>query len=187
MSPNAYLEWNSEIGLLEGFDGENNEPVMTLTYSDFEEYLFESITPSMYHWMTTFVLTNHTKDDLRDIEMGDSLSEDLISGAVNAYFEEPINFRISLHEETLQNLRTAHNLAEAKETAAMNWILDDNGPFDPTSPIYHEMCEFVRGMVEKYRVKRERLANELAEEEQWRGGHEAGASDDEMDFEMITE
>jgi hypothetical protein len=182
MSPNAYLEWNSETGLLEGFDGESDEPVMTLTYSDFEEHLSECITPSMYHWMTTFILTNHTKDDLRDIEMGDGLSEDLISSAVNSYFDEPINARITLHEETLQNLRTAHGLAEAKETAAMNWILDDNGPFDPTSPIYHETCEFVRGMVEKYRVKRERLAGELCEEEQWRGGHEAG----EEDFDIIT-
>ena len=184
MSPNSFLQWNSETGLLEGFDGESVVPVQTLTYSDFEDFTGESITPSMYHWFTSYIITNHTKDDLRDIECGDGLSEDLLSEAVDAYFEEPINDRIELHEQTLANIRTAHALADAKETAAMNWILEDDLPFDPTSPIYSETCDFVRGLVEKYRVKRERLAREIDEEEQWRGGHEAGASDDDTDIVM---
>ena len=184
MSPNAFLQWNSESGLLEGFDGESVVPVMTLTYSDFERYLGDSITPSMYHWFTTYIIANHTKDDLRDIECGDGISEELIEEAVDSYFDEPINDRIELHEQTLGNLRRAHAIAESKETAAMNWILDDDIPFDKTSPIYSETCDFVRGLVEKYRLKSERLAHEIHEEEQWRGGHEAGASDDEIDIVM---
>ena len=186
MSPNSFLQWNSESGLLEGFDGESVAPVMTLTYSDFETFTGESITPSMYHWMTSYIITNHTKDDLRDIECGDGFSDDLLSEAVDAYFEEPINDRIELHEQTLGNLRAAH--ADSKETAAMNWILEDDLPFDPTSPIYSDTCDFVRSLVEKYRVKRERLAQEIDEEEQWRGGHEAGAEDIVMeDFDQMEE
>jgi hypothetical protein len=46
------------------------------------------------------------------------------------------------------------------------------------------MCDFVRSLVEKYRVRSERLSAELHEEEQWRGGHEAGASDMETDIVM---
>jgi hypothetical protein len=184
MSPNAFLQWNSESGLLEGFDGESVVPVMTLTYSDFETFTGESITPSMYHWFTSYIITNHTKDDLRDIECGDGFSEDLLSEAVDAYFEEPINDRIELHEQTLANLQRSHAVADAKETAAMNWILENNSPFDPSSPIYGETCDFVRGLVEKYRVKRERLAAEIHEEEQWRGGHEAGAEDEDTDIVM---
>lgn len=175
MSPNSFIQWNSDTGLLEGFDGENSEPVMTLTYADFEEYTGESISPSMYHWMTTYIIANHTKNDLRDIEMGDGFSEDLISAAVESYFNEPLNDRIELHEQTLGNLARARDLAEAKEGAAMDWILDDEIPFDNTSPIYSETCDFVRGLIDKYRVKRERLAQELHEEEQWRGGYEADA------------
>jgi len=178
MSPNSFLQWNSESGLLEGFDGESVVPVMTLTYTDFETFTGESITPSMYHWFTSYIITNHTKDDMRDIECGDGLNEDFLEEAVNMYFEEPINDRIELHEQTLANLRRSHAVADSKETAAMNWILENNSPFDPTSPIYSETCDFVRGLVEKYRVKRERLAAEIHEEEQWRGGHEAGAEDE---------
>jgi hypothetical protein len=184
MSPNAFLQWNSESGLLEAFDGESVVPATTLTYSVFEEYLGEFITPSMYHWFTTYIIANHTKDDLWDIERGDGISEDLISAAVDSYFEEPINDRIELHEQTLGNLRRAHAIAEAKEFAAMNWILENNSPFDPTSPIYDETCDFVRGLVEKYRLKSQRLAQEIHEEELWRGGHEAGASDNEIDIVM---
>jgi hypothetical protein len=184
MSPNSFLMWNSDSGLLEGFDGENAEAVMTLSYSNFEEYMDESITPSMYHWMTTYIITHHTKDDLWDIARGDGISEDLISDAVHSYFEEPINDRIELHEQTIGNLKSALAIANAKESAAMNWILTDDDPFDRTSPIYKEMCDFVRSLVEKYRVRSERLAAELHEEEQWRGGHEAGASDMETDIIM---
>jgi hypothetical protein len=184
MSPNSFLQWNAESGLLEGFDGESVVPVSTLTYSDFEEYTVGAITPSMYHWMTSYIITNHTKDDLRDIECGDGFSEPLLSEAVDMYFEEPLNDRIELHEQTLQKLRDTHALAEAKESAAMNWILEDDSPFDPTSPIYTETCDFVRGLVEKYRIRRERLAGEIREEEQWPGWNEADASDDDTDIVM---
>jgi hypothetical protein len=56
-------------------------------YSDFERYIGEAITPSMYHFMSQYPGTN--------------------AEAVQAYFDLPLSVRISMHEQTLANLRAA--------------------------------------------------------------------------------
>jgi len=56
-------------------------------YSDFERYIGEAITPSMYHFMSQWPGTN--------------------AEAVQAYFDLPLSVRISMHEQTLANLRAA--------------------------------------------------------------------------------
>jgi hypothetical protein len=147
------------------------------TYSEFEDYLNESITPSMYHFMATYVLEKFTKDDLWEIQGGDYCTGDLESFAIDAYFDLPISERITMHEQELVNLRAAKRTAEDKESAAIEAMLQENKPFDHTSPIDKEYCDFMRGIIDKNRSTIVRLENEIHEEEQWTGGHEEGASD----------
>jgi hypothetical protein len=182
MSPNAYVCFNSE-GLLVGYQGEHEheEPVFTWTYAEFEEYLNECITPSMYHYMANYVRNEITKDELYEIQGDDYCTGELEANAVDAYYDLPLNERIEMHEQTLVNLRAAKRRAEAKESAAIDAMLEENKPFDETSPISHEYAEFMRGLIEKNRAKVDRLEREIHEEEQWRGGHEEGESDLETD------
>jgi len=179
MSPNAYIAFNAD-GLLCGYPGEaeHEEPCFTWTYSEFEEYLNEYITPSMYHFMAGFVSENINKGELYEIQGGDYCTGDLEAAAVDAYFAVPINERITMHEQELVNLRAALRLAEAKESAAIDAMLEENKPFDDSSPISHEYAEFMRGIIAKNRKSIERLEREIHEEEQWIGGHEEGAEDD---------
>jgi hypothetical protein len=182
MSPNAYVCFNSE-GLLVGYQGEaiHEEPVFTWTYAEFEEYLNECITPSMYNFMAGYVRNEITKDELYEIQGGDYCCGDLEANAVDAYYELPINDRIEMHEQTLVNLRAAKRRAEAKESAAIDAMLEENKPFDNSSPIATEYCDFMRSIIEKNRQAIDRLEREIHEEEHWRGGHEEGESDLEND------
>ena len=176
MSPNAYVCYDAD-GLLCGYQGEaiHEEPCFTWTYAEFEEYLDECITPSMYHFMTGYVSENITKDELYEIQGGDYCTGDLEAAAVDAYFAQPISERIIMHEQELVNLRAALRRAEAKESAAIDAMLTENKPFDDSSPIANEYAEFMRGIIDQNRKAINRLEDEIHEEEQWRGGHEADA------------
>ena len=178
MSPNAYIAFNKD-GILCGYQGEyeGEEPVFIWTYSTFEEYLNECITPSMYHFMASYVRNEITKDELYEIQGGDYGTGDLEAAAVDAYFDLPINERITMHEQELVNLRADKRRAEAKESAAIDAMLEEHKPFDETSPIDKEYSDFMRSIIAKNRKAIDRLENEIHEEEQWRGGHEEGESD----------
>jgi len=145
MSPNAYIAFNKD-GILCGYPGEaeREEPCFTWTYAEFEQYLNEYITPSMYHFMASYVEENMTKDELWEIQGGDYCPGDLESAAIDA-------------------------------------MLEENRPFDDSSPIAHEYAEFMRGLIAKNRKAISRLEREIHEEEQWIGGHEEGASDMEQE------
>lgn len=72
------------------YDGDNL--VHTWTYSCFEKYTGEAVTPSMYFWMASYVCRNY---------MGvPSIDEE----AVNAYFNLPLVERIKLHAKMLKTL-----------------------------------------------------------------------------------
>lgn len=182
MSPNAYVLFN-EQGLLCGYQGEAlvEEPVFVWTYSVFEDLVHESITPSMYNCMADYVANELTKEELYEIQGGDYCPGGVEEAAIDAYFDMPLNDRIEMHEQTLVNLRAAKRRAEAKESAAIDAMLEENRPFDNSSPINQEYCDFMRGLIERERANADRLDNEIHEEEQWRGGHEEGASDLETD------
>lgn len=177
MSPNAYVCFND--GLLRGYQGEEDgeSAVFTWTYAAFEQYICESITPSMYRFMAEYVRENISKDDLYEIQGGDYRPGDIEEDAVHAYFELHINTKIVLHTQTLKDLRNKKNLAEAKEMAAIDALLDEDEPFGADSPINEEYIAFMKGLVINNRTKADRLENEIHEEEQWRGGHEQGAED----------
>jgi len=178
MSPNAYVCFKN--GLLCGYPGEEEvEPAsFTWTYDDFEQHLGESITPSMYRFMAEYVNDNISKEELYEIQGGDYCPGDLEEEAVNTYFELPINQRIALHEQMLGDLRNKKKIAEAKEMAAIDAMLDEHNPFGEDSPINHEYTEFLNGLITENRKKIDRLEREIYEEEQWRGGHEEGAEND---------
>jgi hypothetical protein len=182
MSPNSHVCFN-DAGLLCGYQGEyeGEEPVFTWTYSEFEEYINESITPSMYHFMANYVRDEISKEELYEIQGGDYCTGRLEEEAIDAYFDLPINERITMHEQQLVNLRAALRRAEAKESAAIDAMLTENRPFDDTSPISREYADFMRGLITTNRATADRLADEIHEEEQWRGGHEAGQSDTEQE------
>ena len=182
MSPNSSVCFNSK-GLLCGYQGEyeDEEPVFTWTYAEFEEHLNECITPSMYNYMANYVRNEITKEELYEIQGGDYCTGALEEAAVDAYFDLSLNERITMHEQELVNLRAAKRLAEAKESAAIDAMLTENRPFDDSSPIALEYTVFMRGLIIKNRAKADRLENEIHEEEQWRGGHEEGESDLDTD------
>ena len=179
MSPNSYLAFN-DVGLLCGYQGEyeGEDPVFTWTCAEFEEYLNESVTPSMYHFMASYVDHEFTKDELYEIQGGDYCTGDLEAEAVDAYFALPINERIRMHEQELVNLRASKRRAEARESAAIDAMLEEHRPFDDTSPIALDYADCMRAIITRERKNIDRLTDEIHEEEQWRGGHEEGAEND---------
>ena len=82
-------------------------------------------------------------------------------------------------EQALVNLRAAKRLAEARESAAIDAMLEEHRPFDDTSPISRDYADFMRGIIAKEHAAIDRLEHELHAEEQWRGGHEEGAENDD--------
>ena len=175
MSPNAYVSFTD--GLLCGYPGEEEVETasFTWTYEEFEEHTGESITPSMYRFMTEYVNENISKEELYEIQGGSYCPGDIEENAVNAYFDMPINQRIALHEQVLTELRNEKAIAEAKEAAAIDALLDDTTPFGTDSPINHEYIVFINGLVIENRKKADLFETQIHEEEQWRGGHEEGA------------
>lgn len=114
----------------------------------------ESITPSMFKFMVEYCERRVEED------------------AVDAYFDLPIKKKIEMHRQTLKELYAKKELAEEREAAAMDAMLDDVKPFSGKSPIAKEYAEFMTGIVNQSRKDIERLEREIHEEEQWRGGHE---------------
>jgi hypothetical protein len=163
-----HLEFSDASGLLMAISDDASEnPIKVWTYTDFEKSARESITPSMYEYMALYVLnalSGGTESELENSHIEDD--------AVFDYFNVPWNERLEMHIQTLENLRRQLVIAEGKEKAATDWMLKDDNP----GLIHTEVCDFVRGLVVKYRCLSERLENEIQEEEQWRGGWEDGAS-----------
>lgn len=173
MSPNAYVCFGSN-GLLYGYPGEeeNETPVFTWTYNDFEDYLHDCITPSMYEFMASYVQENISKEELYEIQGGDYCTGQLEEDAVDAYFDLPTLQKLNMHKTKLEELKNRKKTAEAKHVAAVSM------PFDDTSPISREYKDFVHGLIDKTQKQIERFDLEIREEEQWRGGYEDGAEND---------
>jgi hypothetical protein len=179
MSPSAHIAYNAE-GLLCGYPGEEpgEAPTFVWTYSTFEKFLDECVTPSMYHSMAAHVADYISKDDLWDIQGDEYCAGDLEAAAVDAYFNLPINDRITRHEQEIVNIQAEKRLVEARESAAIDAMLEENKPFGNSSPISEDYSRFMRELIAKSRETINRLECELHEESQWRGGHEAGAEND---------
>lgn len=90
----------------------------TWTYSVFEEFLNESITPSMYKWMADYV---ESSIDWTTFQPLGYRPGPLESDAVDAYFEVPIIERINMHERMMRNLTTRLRY-EAHDHKAVDYI-----------------------------------------------------------------
>lgn len=142
-------DFNDEGLLCEWRDG---KPVYKWTYSTFEEYTGESISPSMYEYMANYVL-NHIE------------SENPESDAVDSYYALSEAERYLLSEQMLVKLNVRKNVADSKVSAAFDALMDESRPFDETSPIAHEYVVFMRGLVQKYSLEAHKLADLISEEE----------------------
>jgi hypothetical protein len=137
----------------------------------------------MYDYMIRYVYENMTKERLYDIE-GDSYDGDIDNDAVYAYYTAPCLERQSIHDTMMVHLEKKIAETAAKLTAATSL---PEFPFDPSSPLYTEVQTFWSNLAKDLSRKLEALQRELHEEEQWRGGWEAGSSQmgdpmyDEMD------
>jgi hypothetical protein len=177
MSPNSYVAWCDESNLLCGYDGESSEPVLKWTYSEFEYYNGEAVTPSMYEFLAGYVMNNITKEQLYEIQGGDYCSGDLEEEAVNVYYDLPILDRIELHNQMMTNLKNESKRYEDKMNAFIDAVLDEDCPFDPTSPIYTDYNAWLRSQKIKWEKKWEDVQNQLCEESFWSSGAEDGAGD----------
>lgn len=160
----------NEDGILCAYEGDM--VVFKWTYNVFEDYAEEVLTPSMYHFMANHLMCNLNEDVSIDYCPGYPEAE-----AVDAYYDTPLVDRMEMHEQEMENLKDEHRHMAAKQRAAADWLLDDE--HNPENPIYIEMCAFMRELYKKYEKKVEEVQRRIDEEEQWRGGHEEGASDDE--------
>lgn len=131
--------------------------------------------------MASYVGEHITKNELWELATEDYVEGALEAAAVDAYFDLPINERITMHEQELVNLRDQRRTAAAKESAAIDAMLEENKPFDDTSPIAKDYADFMREIIHKARKTIDQLDCEIHEEELWCGGHEEGASDMEID------
>ena len=163
----------NDHGILCGFT-DGGQLSFTWSYSVFERFLTEYITPSMYHSMCSYVQEKFTSDDYHILNLGEYAPGQLEADAVDDYFALWIGDRITMHEQELVNLRASQREAKAKESAAIDAMLEENKPFDSTSPINTEYCEFMRGLIVKNRAEIDRLEKEILEEMEWTGGHEDG-------------
>ena len=142
--------------------------IRTVTYSDFERSGHECVTPSMYWWMGKYIQRT-VLDPLDNNEI-----DERIDNAIDMYYEQTCEARQTGHVTILARLRAEYKDASSKDTAALNWVLDEYGPqSDIYNPIYPECREFAKKMVKKYSKRAEKLANMIDEEEEWRGGWES--------------
>jgi len=149
---------------------ESGEQLYKWTYSTFERFLEESITPSMYNYMATYVMTHMPEEMMASFESFDPYYLEV--EAVDSYFDQPINDRIDMHEQELADLEKQRQDLEIRKYAA-----EQTDMFDPTSPIWNESRDFIAGLVQKFTRQLESVERQIFEEEQWRGGHEFGAED----------
>jgi len=170
-----------------GYDGESSEPVFKWTYSVFEDYNGEAVTPSMYDFLADYVMSNLSKDQLYEIQAHDYYPGDLEEAAVNAYYEIPILERIEMHNQMMQNLKAESQRCEDKMHAFINALLDEECPFDPTSPIYTDYNAWLRSEKIKWEKNWEDAQNQMCEEAFWSSGADEGAEYERQVYDPMDE
>ena len=93
------LAYNS-TGLLCLWEDGCQEPVFTWTYSVFEDFAGEGVTPSMYKFMAEFVRTNFLEIDYDGTYTPGNIEED----AFVRYYELSLNRRNQMHRAEMNDL-----------------------------------------------------------------------------------
>jgi len=157
----ATLFWDKESYLLRA-KNYAGETLFTWTYPMFEDWTGEAIKPSAYYVMAGYIISNITHQDLESIVQGSYNHGPLVAVTVD-YWEA--SSKGDACDEWIEILETDLAEAREKETAAMNWILDEDETFyENFECISGDVRDFVRGLVHKYREKSELCDRLLAEE-----------------------
>jgi len=168
----ATITWCPKRRILCGFQGD--QAVVKFDYSVFENIERGLVTPSMYNWMSSWIQGTISVEQLDALVQGDQfLFHTYAEDAHRAYHDLSWRERLELHNQTVANLHAELELAEKKERAAIDWMLEDG---DNLGPIRAEVCDFVRGLVTKYSHVAMQISDELDEEALWEQGGEDGAS-----------
>jgi len=145
--------------MLYGYDGD--EAVFKWTYSTFEEFNGERVTPSMYQFMAGYVMgqiPNGTK--FRDYRAGE-----LEERAVIAYWDLPPEARDELRQREISRIETDIEWAEDNMHSYIDAVIDDKNPFPDGSEACKAFNVWVRGEKAKWEEKIRDLHLEMAEEE----------------------
>jgi len=172
MSLNTRVSWSDDRQLLCAYYSDSSEPIFMWSYSTFEKYNREAVSPSMYDYLANYIMSKITKDILISIENYEYVSGLFEEQAVDSYYDLPLTERIEMHQQMLVNLGSEAQRCEDKMHAFIDAFLSEECPFDPMSPIYTDYNTWVRSEKTKWEDKFNEFQNLIFEEECWRSGVE---------------
>ena len=159
----ATITWDSDAWLLRA-KAPSGETVYTWTYPLFEDWIAAPpLTPAEYVVMTTFIENHISKKDREDILEMNYNPGPLVSRAVDAWYDLSVEKRLDWRNQTIYQLESIRDEAEQQESAAMDWILSEDQMC--AECIEKDMYNFVRGLVRKYKEKRQLMERMIMEEE----------------------
>jgi hypothetical protein len=166
----AKLSWCPKRRLMCGFLSDQEEPVLKFDYSTFENIERGLVTPSMYTWMASWI---HGQASERDVEImlnlpvhGRELYMELTEDAHRAYHDMEWKDRLSLHEQTVSNLKSELRYLEEDERA----LLAAGNPFEHSSFLHRDYAKWAEGKLEEIAKRAAQAADELDEESLWEQG-----------------
>lgn len=99
---NMHLFFSNDDGLLCAYD-DTNKLVFKWTYSVFEEHAHQAIAPSMYIWMTDYIVSH----------LCGRPTDRMNKEAVDAYFRLPLAERVAGHNQLMMMLEYRQKMSYA--------------------------------------------------------------------------
>ena len=153
------LSW-SKRGLLIARNT-NGRTVYTWTYSDFERMLPHAVTPSMYHFMCSYILSN-----INPVQE-EYTSDGIEARAIDAYFDLPYEDRLEMHHQEMVNLHvSAENVkkqVDAVIEAKLAFMYENNLFF----PISDDVIPMLEKLEKKYEKRYDYFLSEGYIENTW--------------------
>jgi len=153
------LSW-SKRGLLVARN-ESGRTVYTWTYSDFERMLPHAVTPSMYHFMCSYILTNVS------LEQDEYRSDGIEARAIDAYYDLPYEDRLEMHAQETVNLQVSADKANKQLDAIIEAKLAFMYENDALFPISDDAIPMLERLEKKYEKMYDYFLSEMCIEETW--------------------
>jgi hypothetical protein len=151
------LSWSNRM--LYGYDGD--EAVFKWTYSTFEEFNGERVTPSMYQFMAGYVMGQIPKGTkFREYRAGE-----IEERAVSAYWNLSPKARDDLRQCEIARIEMDLEWAEDNMHYYIDAVLDDKNPFPFGSDARKDFDTWVRAEKTKWEEKIHDLHLQMEEEE----------------------
>ena len=122
------LDWNKTTGLLNG-----------LSLADIERFISDPVTPSMYHAIGSYIVA------------AGKISDDIVIHAIDSYFDLPVETRVQIHHQEIENLMAEAARVKRWETGATHWLTDEDG----------RVCTDVLGLIIQYQKRHTRILNDI--------------------------